>query len=76
MPVCAWPMRGVGIQVPVMTARYAGKQGLAAKMAAAVIAHQDHSIARAAGVAAALMLERVILGQSIPVSVWRWVLPS
>ena len=53
-----------------MTARYAGKRGLAAKMAAAVLVHQDHSIARAAGVAAALMLERVILGQSIAVSAW------
>ena len=55
------------LQVPVMTARYAGKENLAAKMAAAILVHQDHSIARAAGVAAALMLERVILGQSIAV---------
>ena len=57
----------VHAQVPVICCRYAGKPGLAAKMAAAILAHQDHPSAKAAGVAAALMLERCILGQSIAV---------
>lgn len=55
------------MQVPVIACRYAGKDNLAAKMAAAIVAHQDHPAPKAAGTAAALMLERVILGQSIPV---------
>ena len=53
--------------MPAIACRYAGKDNLAAKMAAAIVAHQDHAAPKAAGVAAALMLERVILGQSIPV---------
>ena len=53
------------VKVPALSARYAGSPELALRVEEAIRVHQDDEVAVAVGVAAAKILERVILGASV-----------
>lgn len=56
------------VQVPFIVARYAGKEELLVKVADGVRVHQSSNIAMQLGTAAAKILERVVLGTTLLVS--------
>ena len=56
------------MQMPFIVARYAGKEELLVKVADGVRAHQSNDSAMKLGVAAAKILERVVLGTTLLVS--------
>lgn len=67
-----WPDAGVNddqahglVKVPALVARFAGLPGFKDKVAAAVRAHQDNELAVELSVAAAQILEQVVLGSTV-----------
>lgn len=60
----------IPLQVPFLVARYAGKSELILKLRDAVRAHQNTSDALQFSIALAHILERVVLGSSVMVSLY------